>query len=51
MIDAELIALCDRLAACEARHIAIYHTIEDDDEADAAAELITPEYEEIGVTP
>lgn len=45
--DAELIALCNRLVAWEARHDEIYLTIEDDDEAQRMADQIPDDYREI----
>jgi hypothetical protein len=43
--DAELIILCDRLVAWEAKYDAIYLGIDDDDAADRAAQPILPEYD------
>jgi hypothetical protein len=45
--DAELIRLCDRLVAWEARNDEIYLTVADDDEAERQSGLLTPEYNDI----
>jgi hypothetical protein len=45
--DAELIRLCERLIAWEARYEEICLTIEDDDEANAAAAAINGEFAQI----
>ena len=45
--DAELIQLCDRLIALEAKYDDISLTVEDEDEAERQSGLLTPEYNEI----
>lgn len=45
--DAELIGLCERLVAWEARYDEIYTTIEDEDEAARAADAIDDDFREI----
>jgi hypothetical protein len=45
--DAELIRLCDRLVALEAKDENIYLTVEDDDEANRLSEILLPEFQEL----
>jgi hypothetical protein len=45
--DAELIALCDRIVQNEAKQAGLFTTLSDDDERDAALDLLSLEWRDI----